>query len=84
MFWIELDLTAEPTRLNEVAGDAAVPNAGSDRHALRTLLYVEDNPANLMLVEDLIARRPDIALAERERRRPRRRDGARVPGRTSS
>ena len=27
-----------------------------------TLLYVEDNPANLMLVEDLIARRPDIAL----------------------
>jgi CheY-like chemotaxis protein len=29
---------------------------------LRTLLYVEDNPANLMLVEDLIARRPDIGL----------------------
>ena len=27
-----------------------------------TLLYVEDNPANLMLVEDLIARRPDIRL----------------------
>jgi CheY-like chemotaxis protein len=26
------------------------------------LLYVEDNPANLMLVEDLIARRPDIRL----------------------
>ena len=29
---------------------------------LSTLLYVEDNPANLMLVEDLIARRPDIRL----------------------
>jgi CheY-like chemotaxis protein len=29
---------------------------------LRTLLYVEDNPANLMLVEDLVARRPDIRL----------------------
>jgi CheY-like chemotaxis protein len=28
----------------------------------RTLLYVEDNPANLMLVEDIIARRPDIRL----------------------
>jgi CheY-like chemotaxis protein len=27
-----------------------------------TLLYVEDNPANLMLVEDLIARRPDLRL----------------------
>jgi signal transduction histidine kinase/ActR/RegA family two-component response regulator len=29
---------------------------------LRTLLYVEDNPANLMLVERLIARRPDLQL----------------------
>jgi len=28
----------------------------------KTLLYVEDNPANLMLVEDLIARRSDIRL----------------------
>jgi CheY-like chemotaxis protein len=27
-----------------------------------TLLYVEDNPANMMLVEDIIARRPDIRL----------------------
>ena len=26
------------------------------------LLYVEDNPANLMLVEDIIARRNDISL----------------------
>jgi CheY-like chemotaxis protein len=29
---------------------------------LHTLLYVEDNPASLMLVEDLMARRPDIRL----------------------
>jgi CheY-like chemotaxis protein len=29
---------------------------------LRTLLYVEDNPANLQLVEQLIARRPDLRL----------------------
>jgi len=33
-----------------------------DDAPLRTLLYVEDNPANLMLVEDLIARRSDIHL----------------------
>jgi hypothetical protein len=33
------------------------------RHWLRTLLYVEDNPANLMLVEDLIARRPTCACS---------------------
>ncbi len=29
---------------------------------LRTLLYVEDNPANLALVEQLIARRSDLRL----------------------
>ena len=29
---------------------------------LRTLLYVEDNPANLRLIEQLIARRPDMRL----------------------
>ncbi len=29
---------------------------------LRSLLYVEDNPANLQLVEQLIARRPDMRL----------------------
>jgi CheY-like chemotaxis protein len=28
----------------------------------RTVLYVEDNPANLALVEQLMARRPDIRL----------------------
>jgi CheY-like chemotaxis protein len=30
--------------------------------AVRTLLYVEDNPANLKLVEQLIARRPNMCL----------------------
>jgi CheY-like chemotaxis protein len=39
-------------------GLARVP---SQAH-LHTLLYVEDNPANLMLVEDLMVRRPDIHL----------------------
>jgi CheY-like chemotaxis protein len=29
---------------------------------LRTVLYVEDNPANLELVEQIIARRPDLRL----------------------
>src|SRR4051812_9428964 len=29
---------------------------------VRTLLYVEDNPANMKLVEQLIARRPDLRL----------------------
>ena len=29
---------------------------------MRTLIYVEDNPANLMLVEGLVARLPNIRL----------------------
>jgi signal transduction histidine kinase/AmiR/NasT family two-component response regulator len=63
VFWAELDLTSE----RPAVGAALAPLATTDPlvHAgakVRTLLYVEDNPANLMLVEDLIARRPDIRL----------------------
>jgi CheY-like chemotaxis protein len=36
--------------------------APPDDTPLRTLLYVEDNPANLELVEQIIARRPDLRL----------------------
>jgi PAS domain S-box-containing protein len=63
VFWIELNLTAE-----QAPGEGSVtslPLARSQAHSdapLRTLLYVEDNPANLMLIEDLIACRPDIRL----------------------
>jgi signal transduction histidine kinase/CheY-like chemotaxis protein len=60
VFWIELNLTDKP---QPVAAAAEPVVAAQARDAqLRTLLYVEDNPANLMLVEDLIARRPDIRL----------------------
>ncbi|HVS26190.1 MAG TPA: PAS domain S-box protein [Burkholderiales bacterium] len=63
MFWIELNLTAEPQPAAGTAEPRAVDQAQVQADAqLRTLLYVEDNPANLMLVEDLIARRPDIRL----------------------
>ena len=63
VFWIEMNLTAEPQPAADSAEPAAVAQAQIKAHAqLRTLLYVEDNPANLMLVEDLIARRADIRL----------------------
>jgi PAS domain S-box-containing protein len=63
VFWIELNLTAEPQPLVGAAEPTAVAQAQVQADTqLRTLLYVEDNPANLMLVEDLIARRPDIRL----------------------
>jgi PAS domain S-box-containing protein len=63
VFWVEFDLAAEPQLATGgipfAAGARAPVQAGA---RLRTLLYVEDNPANLMLVEELIARRPDIHL----------------------
>jgi len=63
VFWIELNLTAEPQPAAAEAEPTAVAQAQVQAGVqLRTLLYVEDNPANLMLVEDLIARRPDIRL----------------------
>lgn len=63
MFWIEMNVTTEqkfsPELLNLAIGLAAP--APADPQTC-TVLYVEDNPANLMLVEDLIARRPDFRL----------------------
>ena len=63
VFWIELLLTTAPTFLvasseSTTAIQARIPTAAR----LHTLLYVEDNPANLTLVEQLIARRSDIRL----------------------
>jgi signal transduction histidine kinase/ActR/RegA family two-component response regulator len=63
VFWIELNLTGEPQRAIGTAEPTAHPRMDAKTNAqLQTLLYVEDNPANLMLVEDIIARRPDIRL----------------------
>ncbi|MES2360797.1 MAG: ATP-binding protein [Pseudomonadota bacterium] len=62
-FWIEMNLTTERQPSIDTAEPAAITLAQDPAdQQLRTLLYVEDNPANLMLVEDLMARRPDIRL----------------------
>ncbi len=62
VFWVALNLTAAPQSFDAAeCTPAAQVQIHSDAR-VRTLLYVEDNPANLMLVEDLIARRPDIRL----------------------
>ncbi len=63
MFWIEMNLTASPqTSASAVEPKIVSPVEVQTAEQRRTLLYVEDNPANLMLVEDLITRRPDIRL----------------------
>jgi CheY-like chemotaxis protein len=61
-FWIELNLTAEPLVVASAKPTAAAHAQVQAGARTRTVLYVEDNPANLMLVEDLIARRPDLRL----------------------
>jgi signal transduction histidine kinase/CheY-like chemotaxis protein len=63
VFWIEFNLTtAHQRRAIEASSTLVARVPHPEGMALRTLLYVEDNPDNLMLVEDLIARRPDIRL----------------------
>jgi PAS domain S-box-containing protein len=63
VFWCELNSAAAPQlAVQSGEAEASVPPqlpAGASR---RTLLYVEDNPANMKLVEKLIARYPDIQL----------------------
>jgi len=62
-FWIEL-AASQPVIADDYSGvkkeSKAAPDGPDPTH--RTLLYVEDNSANLMLVEDLISRRPGIRL----------------------
>ncbi|MFZ3081260.1 PAS domain S-box protein [Rhodoferax ferrireducens] len=63
VFWFELNLVAAP----QFAADSDAPLVPAQPPtapgaALRTLLYVEDNRANMELVKQLIARRPDMRL----------------------
>jgi signal transduction histidine kinase/AmiR/NasT family two-component response regulator len=63
VFWVEFRLAAAPQfAVREAERAALVPPQVLDGTPLHTLLYVEDNPANLDLVEQLIARRADLRL----------------------
>ncbi|MEO8407255.1 MAG: ATP-binding protein, partial [Oxalobacteraceae bacterium] len=66
VFWVEWAVSSAPELAIGDVGEAG-PKERDEMapHALplqRTLLYVEDNPANLALVEQLIARRSDLKL----------------------
>ncbi|MHB8951231.1 MAG: hybrid sensor histidine kinase/response regulator, partial [Rhodoferax sp.] len=66
-FWIELNL-ATPQTIGLGASITAVEPLGlaPDDTAVRTLLYVEDNQANMELVAQIIARRPHMRLLRAE------------------
>jgi PAS domain S-box-containing protein len=63
VFWCEL-ASASPPRVVVDVAEAVGPVEPQVPAAARqsTVLYVEDNPANMKLVEQLIARRADIRL----------------------
>jgi signal transduction histidine kinase/ActR/RegA family two-component response regulator len=66
VFWIELASTAPRTSsLAERAapgGNGSTSSASGSEFVPRLLLYVEDNPANLRLVEEIVAFRRDLRL----------------------
>ncbi len=60
VFWVEL-AAAQAVELHAGHGEPTAPGSAAPG-AQRTVLCVEDNPANLLLVSKLLARRPDIRL----------------------
>jgi CheY-like chemotaxis protein len=63
VFWFDLVAAAQPQlALDSTQPSAPAPSPVPSGPRLRTVLYVEDNPANLKLVEQLVARRPDLRL----------------------
>jgi signal transduction histidine kinase/CheY-like chemotaxis protein len=63
VFWFELNLASPPLQMPGHAEPVTPPRLQvPETTPLRTVLYVEDNPANLELVEQLITRRPELRL----------------------
>ncbi len=63
LFWVEFALTTAP-RLPSIGPTVAEPERASAAidAPWRTVLYVEDNSANLALVQQLIDRRADLSM----------------------
>ena len=63
VFWCDLFSAAIPQLVTETDGGEPATNPPTRQGGpLRTLLYVEDNPANMRLIEQLIARFPNLRL----------------------
>ena len=60
VFWTDFAACDQPPA--PVADASAPPGAMRRSRSLRTLLYIEDNPANLKLVEEIIRPRTDLRL----------------------
>ncbi|MGZ5075890.1 MAG: PAS domain S-box protein [Methylobacter sp.] len=62
-FWIELpQVAAEPDIQSHDAAQAMKPEIASADACRYTVLYIEDNPANLRLVAQILSRNPQLRL----------------------
>jgi PAS domain S-box-containing protein len=62
-FWIELPLAEAPAQATGSAPSVTpTPVAEEPTGGVRTVLYVEDNPVNAMLVQDMLEGEPGIRL----------------------
>jgi signal transduction histidine kinase/CheY-like chemotaxis protein len=64
LFWIELKSASEARWANggNISSSSMRQEKASDGSALHAMLYVEDNPANLKLVQEIISLRSDLRL----------------------
>jgi signal transduction histidine kinase/ActR/RegA family two-component response regulator len=62
-FWIELSAATPPVQAPPAApAQASQAQTVPDGAAPRTILYIEDNPANLRLVQEIVGFRTDLRL----------------------
>jgi PAS domain S-box-containing protein len=61
-FWIELPLSEKPVITDAVAEETAPPLAADVSQTTHTVLFIEDNLANVRLLERLFQRRPWLRL----------------------
>jgi PAS domain S-box-containing protein len=61
-FWIEVKAAVAVQRSEDMPMASAPAGSQESATLSHTLLYVEDNPANLALVQEIIALRPDLTL----------------------
>ena len=65
-FWVEFELeevkTLSATGKDSISGDEKIQDNTKEHEQQKTILYIEDNPANLRLIEVLLRRRNDIKL----------------------
>jgi PAS domain S-box-containing protein len=61
-FWFELNRDVTPSLIDDHSLPAELIAKAPGDTAMRSLLYVEDNPANLLLVEQIVAGLPNMRM----------------------